>query len=115
MLIFFYFFFVVTIHSFAKTPTGGQSYTVVDSIEEGTTFNLQYIPNNNSVKLHVCSVLNEDYIRNIKDVYNEQFEDVIKRPYCPEYCQHNAHMYNLLFKDLKTRTMFIDFCKLIQT
>ena len=64
MLIFFYFFFVVTIHSFAKTPTGGQSYTVVDSIEEGTTFNLQYIPNNNSVKLHVCSVLNEDYIRN---------------------------------------------------
>ena len=51
------------------------------------------------------------------DIWNEyheffkQFEDVIKRPYCPEYCQHNAHMYYLLFKDLETRTMFIDYMK----
>lgn len=41
----------------------------------------------------------------------EEFEKIgiIKRPYIPNYCTHNAHMYFLRFNDLKTRTKFIDY------
>lgn len=38
-------------------------------------------------------------------------QGLIKRPYIPEYCEHNAHMYFLRFNDLVTRTRFIDYMK----
>lgn len=46
--------------------------------------------------------------------YHSAFEDyeldeLITRPYIPEYCNHNGHMYFLRFKDLNTRTKFIDY------
>lgn len=48
--------------------------------------------------------------------YNNFFEKfekqgLIQRPVIPLECNHNAHMYYILFKDLKTRTMFIDYLK----
>ncbi|WP_026364654.1 dTDP-4-amino-4,6-dideoxygalactose transaminase [Halodesulfovibrio aestuarii] len=32
---------------------------------------------------------------------------IIKRPTIPDYCTHNAHMYQILLPDLETRTEFI--------
>lgn len=48
--------------------------------------------------------------------YNNFFEKfekqgLIQRPVIPLESKHNAHMYYILFKDLKTRTMFIDYLK----
>jgi dTDP-4-amino-4,6-dideoxygalactose transaminase len=34
-----------------------------------------------------------------------------RRPIVPEHCQHNAHMYYILLKDLETRTRFISYLK----
>lgn len=36
---------------------------------------------------------------------------ILRRPFIPEHCEHNAHMFYLLFNDLKTRTAFIDYLK----
>ena len=50
----------------------------------------------------------------IWDKYNkffEKYENIIQRPHCPLECQHNAHMYYILFKDLEKRTKFIDYMK----
>lgn len=49
--------------------------------------------------------------------YHENFEQyensgLIRRPYIPSFCEHNAHMYFLRFNDLLTRTRFIDFMNL---
>jgi len=43
----------------------------------------------------------------------EKLEDMgyVRRPFVPDCCQHNAHMYYILMPDLKTRTLFIDFMK----
>lgn len=35
----------------------------------------------------------------------------VKLPYCPQECQHNAHMYYLRCPDLQTRTHFIEAMK----
>ncbi len=48
--------------------------------------------------------------------YNAEFQDLknrklIKLPYIPNECQHNAHMFYLKCKDLTERTRFIDFMK----
>lgn len=53
---------------------------------------------------------------NIWEQYNKFFAEfeakgIIRRPIIPENCQHNAHMFYLLFNDLKTRTNFIDYLK----
>lgn len=50
-------------------------------------------------------------IWNNYNLFFEKYSDLIKCPYCPEYCKHNAHMYYLLFEDLKKRTKFIDLMK----
>ena len=50
----------------------------------------------------------------IWNAYNEffsQYDNIIRRPYCPSDCKHNAHMYYLLFNDLESRTKFIDYMK----
>ncbi len=38
-------------------------------------------------------------------------EGRIERPFVPEHCEHNAHMYYLKCKDLEERTAFISFLK----
>ncbi len=48
--------------------------------------------------------------------YNEHFKSyeekgLIKRPYVPGECEHNAHMYYLRFNDIETRTRFISYLK----
>lgn len=45
--------------------------------------------------------------------YHESFEQLekrglIRRPIIPDHCDHNAHIYHILLKDLKTRTKFIE-------
>lgn len=52
----------------------------------------------------------------IWDRYNVAFEEFekqgkIKRPFIPEHCTHNAHMYYLRFNDLDTRTRYIQHMK----
>ena len=43
----------------------------------------------------------------------EEFENkgIIKRPYIPINCKHNAHMYYLRFNNLEIRTNYINFMK----
>ncbi|WP_392560005.1 dTDP-4-amino-4,6-dideoxygalactose transaminase [Orbus mooreae] len=43
----------------------------------------------------------------------ETFESkgIIKRPFIPNYCQHNAHMYYLRFNNIETRANFISYMK----
>ena len=48
--------------------------------------------------------------------YHESFAPLqeaglVERPVVPEYAQHNAHMYYLKLKDLKTRSDFISYMK----
>jgi len=48
--------------------------------------------------------------------YHESLEKLeekgyVRRPFVPDCCQHNAHMYYLLMPDLRTRTRFIDFMR----
>ncbi len=50
------------------------------------------------------------------NMYYEAFEELenaerIERPFIPEDCKHNAHMFYLKCKDLEERTEFIDFLK----
>lgn len=50
------------------------------------------------------------------NLYNNAFENLekegkVRRPIIPEYCTNNAHMFYLLFNDLKTRTKFISYLK----
>lgn len=45
--------------------------------------------------------------------YHDAFKEAeragtLRRPYIPAHCEHNAHMYYLLFNDLETRTRFIE-------
>lgn len=49
----------------------------------------------------------------IWDKYHQAFGDVeqagkLRRPFIPDDCEHNAHMYYLLLPDLDTRTAFIE-------
>lgn len=45
------------------------------------------------------------------NVYHDAFKVLedkgVRRPFCPEYCQHNAHMYYLRCPSLDSRTRFI--------
>lgn len=48
--------------------------------------------------------------------YHKNFEEfekkgIVKRPFVPINCTHNAHMYYLRFNSLNVRTKFIDFMK----
>ena len=66
-------------------------------------------------QLEVADEINTERLR-IWDTYNNAFEDMekagkISRPFIPENCIHNAHMYYIKTKDLQERTAFIDFMK----
>ncbi len=61
---------------------------------------------------------NMDHINQRRiDLWNEyndffaRFDGIIRRPVCPDGCEHNAHMYYILFNELETRTRFINFMK----
>ena len=48
--------------------------------------------------------------------YHNSFEDferkeIVKRPFIPAYCKHNAHLYYLRFNSLEIRSKFIKFMK----
>jgi len=48
--------------------------------------------------------------------YHNNFEDfekreIVKRPFIPANCKHNAHLYYLRFNSLKIRSKFIEFMK----
>lgn len=48
------------------------------------------------------------------NIYNFEFETLeekgaVQRPFIPDYCKHNAHMYYLKCKDLNERTNLINF------
>jgi len=49
-----------------------------------------------------------NYHKNFEEFENKE---VIKRPYVPVNCKHNAHMYYLRFNSLDIRTKFINFMK----
>lgn len=66
-------------------------------------------------QLEVADEINNARLK-IWDTYNNAFEDLekagkISRPFIPEDCIHNAHMYYIKTKDLWERTAFIDFMK----
>ncbi|MBQ6215320.1 MAG: dTDP-4-amino-4,6-dideoxygalactose transaminase [Oscillospiraceae bacterium] len=66
-------------------------------------------------QLEVADEINAERLR-IWDTYNTAFEGLekagkINRPFIPEDCIHNAHMYYIKTKDLQERTAFIDFMK----
>lgn len=53
---------------------------------------------------------------NIWNKYNNAFkqfenEGLLRCPYVPAYCKHNAHMYYLRFENLEIRTKFIEYMK----
>ena len=50
-------------------------------------------------------------IWNQYDDFLKSYDGAIRRPYIPDYCQHNAHMYYILFKNLGVRTSFINYMK----
>ncbi len=45
------------------------------------------------------------------DEFFSRYDGKIRRPYIPNNCKHNAHMYYVLFKNLAERTQFIDYMK----
>lgn len=45
------------------------------------------------------------------DRFFEKYNTMVMRPYIPQQCEHNAHMYYLRFQDLETRTAFIQHMK----
>lgn len=63
-------------------------------------------------QLEAAHQINEKRLH-IWNRYHEAFlslenEGLIERPYVPEYCMHNAHMYFLKMRSLKERSLFID-------
>lgn len=77
-----------------------------------------YLPSD-MVAAFLCSqVENMDKINNKRlevwaqyDAFCKQFDGKIRRPIIPAECQHNAHMYYLLFPTFEKRTEFIGFMK----
>ncbi len=77
-----------------------------------------YLPSDLIAAFLFSQLENMDKINNkridIWNKYNEffkKYDEKIRRPIVPKDCKHNAHMYYVLFKDLETRTEFIDFMK----
>ncbi|MBR1753509.1 dTDP-4-amino-4,6-dideoxygalactose transaminase [bacterium] len=77
-----------------------------------------YLPSDLIAAFLFSQLENMDKINNkridIWNKYNEffkKYDEKIRRPIVPQDCKHNAHMYYVLFKDLETRTEFIDFMK----
>ena len=67
-------------------------------------------------QLEVADEINENRLK-IWNYYNENLKELedrglIERPYIPEECKHNAHMYYIKLKDIEERTRLIKFMRL---
>jgi dTDP-4-amino-4,6-dideoxygalactose transaminase len=80
----------------------GSSYLPSDIIAAFLYGQLQYFEQINNKRLMVWKKYHEFF-----DVYEKK--GVIKRPFIPANCIHNAHMYYLIFNDLDMRTKFINY------
>ena len=80
----------------------GSSYLPSDMIAAFLYSQLENVDKINKKRLSIWNKYNDFF---------KQFDDIITRPCCPEECQHNAHMYYILFKNLQMRTDFINFLK----
>lgn len=80
----------------------GSSYLPSDMVAAFLYAQLKNIEKINKKRLELWNDYNQFF---------KQFENIIKRPYCPDECVHNAHMYYVLFKNLELRTQFIDYLK----
>lgn len=80
----------------------GSSYLPSDMIAAFLYSQLENIDKINQKRLEIW----HEY-----DDFFKQYDGIIQRPYCPDECQHNAHMYYILFHDLERRTKFIDYMK----
>ena len=80
----------------------GSSYLPSDMIAAFLFSQLENIDKINEKRLDIW---------NKYDEFFKQYDSYIRRPIIPQNCKHNAHMYYILFKDLDTRTKFIDYMK----
>lgn len=81
----------------------GSSYLPSDMIGAYLYPQLQNMEKINSKRIEIW---------NKYDEFFKQYDNIIQRPFIPESCEHNAHMYYVLFKNLETRTKFIDYLKM---
>jgi dTDP-4-amino-4,6-dideoxygalactose transaminase len=66
-------------------------------------------------QLEMAEKINDDRLRSWH-LYHEQLEELewdqlIKRPFIPQECKHNAHMYYIKVKDIEQRTQLINYLK----
>lgn len=66
-------------------------------------------------QLEIADQINKKRLE-IYDYYHEAFapleeKGAVQRPFVPDYAVHNAHMYYLKLKDLKTRSAFIAYLR----
>lgn len=88
-------------------------YTWVD-------FGSSYLPSDLNAaylyaQLEIADEINEKRLK-LYRLYHEAFapleeKGVVQRPFVPDYAVHNAHMYYLKLRDLKTRTAFISYLR----
>lgn len=79
-----------------------------------------YLPSDiNSAYLYGELLKAEEINNNRLDTWNYYYKELeilendglIERPYIPEMCTHNAHMFYIKVKDIKERTTLIDYLK----
>lgn len=79
-----------------------------------------YLPSDMNAAYLWAQLQKADHINNDRlrawNRYYEAFEELeqkgfVERPYIPQECEHNAHMFYLKLKDLDTRTRFISYLK----
>lgn len=80
----------------------GSSYLPSDMIAAYLYSQLENMDDINAKRIDVWNDYNKFF---------EPYEGIIKRPFIPENCTHNAHMYYVLFKNLELRTKFIEYMK----
>lgn len=79
-----------------------------------------YLPSEMNVaylyaQLEIADKINENRLCSWKRYYDGlkklQDEELIDLPYCPEECEHNAHMFYIKVKNLEQRTELLSFIK----
>ena len=75
--------------------------------ELNTSYLYVQLENYKTIQSKRMEIWNKYY--NIFEKY--ELEGRIRRPFIPEHCQHNAHMFYIIFNSLDERTNFIDYLK----
>lgn len=79
-----------------------------------------YLPNELSAAFLLAQLEQAKHISqkriDIWNRYHEAFERLekegrLRRPFVPDHCEHNGHIYYVLLNDLEQRTQFLDFLK----